>query len=276
MTDRLVERRTGDPTLNTIAAVDDLVDGLRHWRSWATFAWYDIKQRYRRTLIGPFWITLSMGVFILMLGVIYGAIFQLPRGEYLPYLSAGMVTWFFVHGAVLESTTVFTAAASLIKQGAMPLSTYIYRVTCRNVIILAHNLVVVLAVVAIFRPITSLSLPAIVAGGVLLVGNLVVVSIVFAILSTRFRDVPPLVASALQVLFYVTPILYEPRLLPGHLHKVADWNPLYHVIDVFRRPLIGESPATTSYATASATLIVGVLVAFLLFRRYRRRIAYWL
>jgi ABC-type polysaccharide/polyol phosphate export permease len=106
--------------------------------------------------------------------------------------------------------------------------------------------------------------------------NLFVVALVLATLCTRFRDLPPIVTNLMQVTFYITPILYEPSQLPAQLRLIAYYNPLYHLIDVLRRPLIGELPDPVSYAVALGTLVVAGGFAFLFFGRFRGRVAYWL
>ena len=267
---------SGDPQARTKAAIDDLVNGLLAWRFWTTIGWYDIKQRYRRTRLGPFWITISMGILTSVLGLIYGSILGVPLGSYLLYLAAGIVTWYFVSSTILEGTTVFIGAEGIIKQSAIPLSFYVYRAVWRNFIVLLHNVVVLAVVFLALRSVSSLNPFTIALGLFLLVTNLLIWTLVLGMLSTRFRDLPPTMTNLMQVMFYITPILYEPDQLPAKLRLIAHYNPLYHVIEVFRRPLLGETSALESYAVATTTLVVGGLAAFALFRRFRGRIAYWL
>lgn len=264
------------PQGRTRSALDDLVKGLLAWPFWTLIGWYDIKQRYRRTTLGPLWITISMGILTVVLGVIYGSIFNLPLGNYLVYLAAGIITWFFVSSTIMEGTTVFIAAEGIIKQSSVPLSIHVYRVVWRNVIVLLHNVVILAVIFLMFRSVSILNPFLLILGIFLLVSNLLIVTLVLGMVSTRFRDLPQIIGSLMQVLFYITPILYEPSQLPSRLRLIAHYNPVYHVIDVFRRPLIGDVAATESYVVATAMLLFGGLGAFLLFRRFRGRIAYWL
>ena len=267
---------SGDPSTRTQAALGDLVRGLRAWPFWTLVGWYDIKQRYRRTTLGPLWITASMGFLTTILGIIYGAIFHLPLANYLLYLAAGMVCWYFVSSTIMEGTTVFIAAEGIIKQNAIPLSIHVYRVVWRNLIVLLHNAVVLAVIFLIFRSVSSLNPVLVLMGVLLLVANLTVIVLVLGLLSTRFRDLPPLAANIIQVLFYITPILYQPSQLPESMKIIAYYNPLYHVIEVLRRPLIGETPPMESYLGATLSLVIGGAIAFVLFQRFRGRIAYWL
>ena len=263
------------PHGRTRAALDDIIRGALAWPFWTLIGWYDIKQRYRRTTLGPLWITISMGLLTLVLGIIYGSIFKKPIGDYLVYLAGGIITWFFVSSTIMEGTTVFIAAEGIIKQGSIPISIHIYRVIWRNLIVLLHNVAVLAVIYLLFRSVSSLNPLLFVMGLFLLVGNLLIATAVLGILSTRFRDIPQMMTSLMQVLFYITPILYEPSQLPTQLRLIALYNPIYHVIEVFREPLIGEVPDLLSYGVAATTLVVGGLATFLLFRRFRARIAYW-
>jgi lipopolysaccharide transport system permease protein len=258
------------------AAARDVREGMMSWRLWMLLAWTDIKQRYRRSKIGQFWITLSMGLMIGVLAFIYGSIFKLPLQNYLPYLAGGMIAWMFVSTTLVEGTSAFIASEGIIKQSPIPLSIYIYRVIWRNFLVFMHNALVLLVVFPFTRPLSLFNPLLLVIGLVLVLANLFIACLLMATFSTRFRDFPPIVASMTQILFYVTPILYEPSQLPAGLRMIAHYNPFYHLINVLRAPLTGEVPEPLSYAVSVGLIVVGGLVAFSFFSRFRGRIAYWL
>jgi lipopolysaccharide transport system permease protein len=128
----------------------------------------------------------------------------------------------------------------------------------------------------LFRSISLLNPFLMLLGIILLAANLTIVVFVIGLLSTRFRDLPPLMGNILQVLFYITPILFKPTQLPESMKLIAYYNPFYHIIEVLRRPLIGETPPLESYVGAIMSLLLGGALAFSLFKRFRGRIAYWL
>lgn len=129
----------GHAVSDSSLALADLTEGLARWRLWGLLAWQDIKQRYRRSSLGPFWLTISMGVMIGTLGVLYGKLFKMAIQEYLPFLCLGLLTWTFISTSILEGCTVFIASESVIKQIKLPLSSHVYRLVWRNLIILGHN-----------------------------------------------------------------------------------------------------------------------------------------
>src|SRR5438309_10366730 len=99
---------------NTISR--EFIDGFRHAQIWGMLGWDDIRQRYRRSVLGPFWITLSMGIFILLLGVIYSRIFGVDIAVYLPYLTLGYILWGFISQTTMDSCGAFQEGERIIKQ----------------------------------------------------------------------------------------------------------------------------------------------------------------
>src|SRR5580692_2872750 len=99
---------------------EEIVAGFYAWPVWVIMGWDDIRQRYRRSVIGPFWITLSMGVFILLLGVIYSRLFHTDIATYIPYLAAGIPLWGFISQTTNESCVAFHESGRIIKQIKLP------------------------------------------------------------------------------------------------------------------------------------------------------------
>jgi len=115
----------------------------------------------------------------------------------------------------------------------------------------------------------------VIPGFVLLAINGLWISILLGLVSTRFRDVPPIVGSFLQVLFFMTPIIWPAEML-GHWQALATYNPLFAMVDVVRAPLLGVPTAKTSWIILSAMTILGCAITFAVFARFRSRIAYWI
>ena len=179
------------PSFGSVAAdiiAEDLIAGFRAWRIWTVMGWDDIRQRYRRSVIGPFWITLSMGVFILLLGVIYSRLFNTPLEHYLPYLTVGYIVWGFISSTTTEACNAFHESGRIIKQIKLPYSIYVMRVIWRNFIVFLHTVVIYIPIAIFFKvsvgPVTLLALPAL----LLVVLNQTWLAVVIGILSTRYRD----------------------------------------------------------------------------------------
>lgn len=255
-------------------ALADLETGFRRYQLWAVLGFYEIKQRYRRSRIGPLWITLSMGIFIGALGILYGAILGQPLGDYMPYLAAGFLTWSFLSAAITDGSEVFLRSGGVITQLNAPLSTYVYRLVCVNVIIFLHNMLIFVVVVVWFAVDFTPASLFFIPGLVLLSFNAAWMVMFFGLFSTRFRDIPLMLKSVIQLMFFVTPVIWSVEMLPGRPVLVT-WNPFYHLVEIVRAPLLGELPALESVAVAAGLAAAGTVVSFYAFVLFRRRIAYW-
>ena len=256
-------------------ALLDVVQGARAVHLWGALGWQDIRQRYRRSKLGPFWLTISMGVLVAALGVLYAGLFDVEVAAYLPYIAIGFVVWGLISGLITDGCAAFINAESIVKQVNLPLSVHVYRVVWRTVIIFGHNAVIFVVVALLFsiRPGWAglLAFP----GLALLCLNGVWVTLLLGLVSARYRDVPQIVASFVQVTFFLTPIIWQPELLPGRA-LVLHLNPFYHFVDLVRGPALGRAPEMLSWLAAAGITVVGWLATLLLYCRYRRRIAYWL
>jgi lipopolysaccharide transport system permease protein len=253
----------------------DLYHGIVAWSMWSTVGWNDIRQRYRRSVLGPLWITLSMAILVGSLGAIYSQVFRMDVKTYLPFLCLGFVIWGFISISATECCTAFLESEAIIKQIKLPFSVYILRVVWRNFIVFLHTIIIFVPVALIFgerpSPVMLLALP-----GLLLVYlNVLWLGFVFAILSTRYRDVSLIVASFLQLAFFGTPILWPASTIGEHA-LVVQMNPLYHLIEIVRAPLLGGAPSWLSWSVSLGSIVVGAFTAMALFRRASRRIVYWL
>lgn len=263
------------PPANTAAAGRDLILGLSKSWMWTALAMQDIRLRYRGSLLGPFWLTISTVVMIVAMGLIYAKLFHQDVASYLPFLMVGLIVWQFISVMISEGCTTFLTVATVIQQVPLPFSIHAYRAVCRNLIILAHNAVIIPFGLWFFAVPLDWHLLQIPLGLLLLAVNGVWVSIFFGMTSARFRDVPPIVANFIQVLFFVTPIFWPPSQL-GRWQGLAELNPLFAAIDVVRAPLLGMPTAPYSWVVLGAMTLLGCLATFAFFARFRSRIAYWI
>jgi ABC-type polysaccharide/polyol phosphate export permease len=271
----LSDMSSREPLAQCARAISDILDGIRLWHVWGALGWLDVRQRYRRSKIGPFWLTISMGVTISAIGSIYGGLFKADATNYLPYLAIGFVVWGFISGLVNDGCNAFIEAQARIKQLRLPLSVYVYRVVWRNLIIFGHNclIIVIIALAFDIRPgwIALLAFPGI----AILVLNGLWAGLFLGLLSARFRDVPQIVASVMQLAFFVTPIIWQPHLLPAH-HIVLSFNPFFYAVEIVRAPLLGTSPPIVSWLAIIALTFASMAVALAMYAQFRWRIPYWI
>ena len=262
-------------------AFDDLIRGWGQHELWLQLGWQDIKQRYRRSTLGPLWITIATGVMSLALGLLYSMLFQIDVAEFLPHVTVGFIVWGFISGCIKDGANVFIENEGLIKQLPSALSVHIYRLVWRQTLFLAHNMVIWVILALIFRIPITLNTLLFIPGMALLLVNGVWVAMFFGMVATRFRDVAPLLEALVQLLFYVTPIVWTTRTLKdqgGVVEKramLAEINPLFHYLEIVRAPLIDDPVATYHWLIVIACTIVGVLITLLAMKQWRFRVPYW-
>jgi lipopolysaccharide transport system permease protein len=238
--------------------------------------WQDVKQAYRRSALGPFWITVSMLIQIGTMGFVFGTIFKSSLPEYLPYLSISVVIWSLIAGALTESCLTFINSESLIKQLKLPTFVYLGRTLWKQILIFGHNLLIVpLAFLVVLKGVNTNILLAI-PGMLLLVCNLAWMGYFLGALSARFRDVPQIVASVVTILFFISPVMWQPNLIPdGTAHLLLGLNPLYHLLQVARLPILGTAPTFENWVLSLTFAIIGWSAVRLFFARLQNKIAYW-
>ena len=258
-------------------AIKDIVDGCASWRLWYMLGLNEITHRYRRSTLGPFWLTLSIGVQILVMGFLFGYLFQHKIERFLPFLCISLVLWNFLSTTIMDGATTFVSASSLITQVKRPFSVYILQTIWRNIVILSHTIIIFVVIALVYGMYPNSTSFLVPFGFALFLANITWIAMFTAILSARFRDVPMIVQNVFTVLFWLTPIFYMPAQLgEGLIAKIVIFNPLFHIIEVIRAPLLLEAPTTTNWAVAFGGAVIGWTITILLFSRTRARIPYWI
>ncbi len=255
----------------------DIKQSLVEWRVWFMLGYQDIKLRYRRSVLGPFWITLSMAITAYTMGFLYSHLFKTDMQTYFPFLVSGMLSWALLSSTITELIDTFMTYESMIKQIKLPYSLYIQRVLMRNFLIFFHNIVVIIPVLAIFHEVAKVNFNTLllIPGLLFFYINGLTFGLVLAMIGARYRDVSQIVKSLIQVIFFVTPIMWRPEALPADKQFVVHANPFYAFIELIRNPLIGKAPSLYEFCMACAVTILGIFLCYAMFTRYRARIVYW-
>jgi lipopolysaccharide transport system permease protein len=259
-------------------AIDDLREAAGMWRLAWTLSILDIKLRYRGSLLGPFWLTLSTAVMIGSIGFVYSYLFHTNMTTYLPFLTFSLIFWTFLSTMMTDGCNAFIQAESIIKGMKLPLSLYPARTVLRNLIILGHNIVVVIAVFMAFHVSINAWTVLAIPGFIVWLVDGFLMGLLFGVFCTRFRDVPQIISSILQILFFVTPIMWQPEQIKGRplISLIVTLNPFEALMNIVRAPILGDNIGWLSWVDAllfSGVLGVGSL---LLFARMRGRIAFWI
>ena len=259
----------------------DLVDGLRHSELWLHLGWTDIKQRYQRSVLGPLWITVATGVTAVAMGILYGELFHEDIKVFLPYVTLGFIFWGFIETSVLDGAVVFSTNEGLIKQLPAPTSVHVYRVVWRSLIIFAHNVVIYVILLVVFPQPLGWSALLVVPALILYALNATWATIVFGIMSTRFRDIGQLLTTVVRLVFFMTPIIWSAQSLKSvgdgesSRLKLVELNPMYHYLEIARGPLLGQPVAAYHWWIVIGCTALGWVAAMFVMRNFRARVAYW-
>lgn len=240
-------------------------------------AWQDIRQSYRRSAVGPFWLTIGMAVQIVTMGLVFGLIFKTEMSEYLPFLATSIILWGLISTTINEGCMTFISAEAIIKQLRVPHFQHVLRVVWRNLVTAGHNAVILPLVFLFFLVVPKWSLLAVLPGLVVLILNLSWAVWLLGMMSARYRDMPPIIASVITIAFYVTPIMWYPKLISNDslAHLLLGLNPLYHWVQLVRLPILGQWPTLENWSLALLSAGIGWAITLLAFKKYKNMIAYW-
>lgn len=246
---------------------------------WTHLALSDLRYRWRRSFFGALWSVMQPVGMTLLLAIVFGRIFNTDIKEYAPFILSGMIFWEYITSTAMGGSLGFVQADAYIKQCNHPLAIYTLRTVIANILVLMMASTGLVAWVLIVMPqhfgwhwMAALLIYPIVA---LVSWPL---STVLAYVATRFRDIPHALALAFQTLWLVSPIYFEPSIFRnGGLHALVDYNPVYHLLEIVRAPLLrGQWPSGTSFAYCAGTIIVLSLLAWLVGRTAEKRVIFYL
>lgn len=258
-------------------AIQDVRAGLAKYRLWLTLGQLDVKRRYRRTLLGPFWASGHILLYILCVGFVFATLLEAERARYIPYLTTGFIPWVLVYNILNEAPAAFSSATSLRQQIAFPYSMFVFQMLLRNLFVHVHNFSL-FALMMIFYPVDlNWTLILLIPGYILVFANLFWIAMLLATLAARYRDVQQLISSIIQVLVFLTPIFYTAdKLTQFQRDYLVAPNLLYHLVVVLRAPLMGEVPPLSSYGILCIAFVFGASFTAWFFGRRKGQIIYWI
>lgn len=269
------ERKYGDRR-DIIRGLMDIAGGFQRTGLATRLALLEVRRRYKRTKIGPFWTTLSMALFVFSLGFVFSLLWNLELSTYLPYLVTGFLAWMPFSSFVVESASTFTSNEPVFRQVNMPYFTFVLSAIIRNFVIFLHHSVVYVIICIVFHVDFSAATPLVVVGLALLFINGMWISMLVALACSRYRDIQPLLANLLNIVLWVTPIFWPKQQMLERAGFLVHFNVVHHMVDLVRSPLLGTFPEPESYVVSIVTAILGWTVTIVVFSKHRRNIIYWL
>ena len=253
----------------------DIISSIKRWGVWFRLGLSDTVSKYRRSYLGPFWLTLGMGITVSGIGTFWTIIWGVELKTFLPYFTAGLLIWNFIVGCLVEGSYCFISQSQVIRAAPNPLFLYPLRLAVKLAITFAHNFVVFLIVAIIFKVKLTFSTLLIIPGLIFLFFFAIGSSLLFGIIGARFRDFPPIIEAVVPLFFFVTPVIWFNDAL-GSRAILSTLNPLSHLIDVIRKPMLGEIPNPTNYCFTLLTILFIWILGIKLFTKFRNRITLWI
>lgn len=237
-------------------------------------AWMDTRARYKNTLIGPLWLTITNLIGVFGLSIVWANLLNEDLSSFVPSLSVGMIIWQIIAVAISEGPSVFRWQSLMIRNVSMPTWFFVARALSRQVINLIHNFLIVIGVVWYFNVHVQLETLLVIPGVLLVIFNLFWITYILALLGARFRDLEYLTGAFLPILFFISPVIFRPDRLPVNMEII--WlNPLSYFIEIVRAPILGKIPDQHTYIVMATLLITGSITAYCMHKIYNKRLAFW-
>lgn len=257
-------------------AITDILGGIRSTQMWGRIGWAETRRRYRRTVFGPFWSSISLAIFVVAMGIVWANIWNMDPKKYLAFLNSGMLAWVLLSSFLNEGCQVFVASETLIKQFPINYMMLVCSLMWRNLLVFFHNFIVYVPVYIYSGLPVTMNTLLVVPGIILLCINGLWISLSLGMLCARYRDVQQVIVSFLQISMFVTPIFWSPEQLTGKAALLVHYNLLYHYVAIIREPLMGTAPSAWTWSFVLVATVVGWAGTIFIFARFRRRLAYWL
>ncbi len=257
------------------SAIDDLCLGVKNHSLWMTLGWNDIRTRYHRSKLGAFWASLSILIFISALGPIYSSLLGVGVREYTLHLMLGMIVWNYISSITLECGREYVSAANYLVSFQISYFTLLLRVVWRNLVVLCYQMSMFLLFALIFQHPISLNWLLAPLALLLITLTALALGLAMSVIATRYRDMSELINNLLRLVFFATPIMWMPN-DNEQIQLITDLNPFFHLIEIFRGPLLNSSLNTLNWTIVATLMMASWLLAFPLFAKLRSRIAFWL
>ncbi len=256
-------------------AVRDITDGIRLAPLWSRLAWEQTVARFRRTIIGPFWLTANLLAISFSLSVVFGAMMGQNYRTNFALIISGILSWALIGGVMSDAAGVFISAGGLMQTMKLPLTFHVLLMMTRNVINFLAQLIALWIVLAVLR-LGALPTWQLLVGLPIVLIDMSLISMILAIPSTRFRDINQTVGFAVQILFFLTPVFWAPSQMHGKKRLLADLNPFAHLLELVRQPLLGREPALLHFEWGIGLMVVLSVTVVAMLALYRKRVVFWL
>jgi lipopolysaccharide transport system permease protein len=246
---------------------------------WIHLTFSDLRSRWRRSFFGVSWCILQPLGMTLLLSLVFGRIFKTDITAYAPYILSGMIIWEYITSTALGGSMAFVQADAYIKQCRHPLAIYTLRTALTNLIVLSLASITLLSwVMVVFPQNINFSWLSLLLAYPILVLIAWPMATILAYGTTRFRDIPHALGLIFQSIWFISPIYMEEKIfLSSNLRFLIDYNPVYHLLELFRAPLLkGTLPTLTNVSFCLGFMLFLTLVAWLIGSQHEKKVIFYL
>lgn len=244
---------------------------------WIYSAWITFLIKYRKTTLGPLWIIMGPATFVLVLGELFKNVTAHASDMFVPHLAAGLVIWNYITYIVTTAPRLYVQNRPALLHGPANHINIVLKVICNGIIVFLHQAVIIVVVMVLHRVAPTGQLLLAIPAMLLLLAHSVWILIVVGILGARYRDLAEVVEMAMRIAFLATPIIW----MAGEGERAAvvgvylAFNPLYHALEPLRGAILGTPIPALSWIVSTAIAIAGLLLAGVMYRRFRHLAVLW-
>ena len=237
-------------------------------------AWNDTKARYKKSILGPFWLTAGNLIGVLGLSLVWSKLLGEELSDFAPALTIGLIVWQLIAGSVGEAPSIFIQQSKIIKSIAIPPWFFVVRSLSRQCINFLHNLIIIIGVLLYFDISFNASTFLVIPGLFLVLANLFWMSYLLGVFGARFRDIEHLINSFLPLLFFISPVIFRAERLPVDMNII--WlNPFSYFIEIIRSPTLGEAPEPETFFVMLMLLVIGGITTICIHKVFCQRLTFW-
>lgn len=253
-------------------------ESLKNPEFWAISSWLDIVVRHRKSSFGFIWLLAPSLIYVFGMGYYFASAQGRSMAQFAAHVGLGAMVFRTLMSSILESTNVFASSRSFIMDGHMRLTDYLLESLAKSFFYFCTYVPVTSVALIIFP---DLNLHAFLVAPLSLFViylNALWITVVFSLVGARYPDVAQFVGNTSIFIFLLTPIIWYPEQMPpdslrGQLMRV---NPFFHLVSIFRDPLLGGHVEMASYYYVGVMTVAGLVLATVLYRRYARFVPLWI
>jgi hypothetical protein len=237
-------------------------------------AWIEIKLKYSRSILGPFWITISCSILVMGLTFINISLFNTNLKNILPWVSIGIIFWSYITSIIEDSFKIFENPKLL--NIPIKLIDLVSINVFKNLIILFHNLVVILIIFFALEIKLNINFFFIFFGIAIFLINSFCITILFGLLCLRFKDFILIIKNSIYLIFLITPIFWLPEALNKNKLLLVDYNIMFQIVQSIRDPLIGNKLTMLCILLNSCFSILLILFAVFFYKKFHKKALFWI